>query len=93
MMIAAIILAGYAFYRAQVGCCVSILQAWHKRPNEIKITLQRKAEDTAKPAHLFDRNRVIDIRFQPRVKDLGHQRVRLQETRNLERTLILLADA
>lgn len=81
------------FDGTQVGSKMSVAQARKEFLDRFETALQNKAEDAAKPAHLAARDTMIFVRLQARIKHGGDLGLRLQETSNRQRALVLMANA
>ena len=85
--------AGDGFDRSEVGGEMGVAQAGKQFLDRRETALQNETEDATIPAHLAARDVMIFVRLQAGIKHGCDLRLRLQETGDLERALVLLANA
>src|ERR1035441_9840322 len=81
------------FDRSEVGGEMGVAQAGKQFLDRRETALQNETEDATIPAHLAARDVMIFVRLQAGIKHGCDLRLRLQETGDLERALVLLANA
>jgi len=84
---------GDGFDGAEICGEMGVAQARKKGFHCAESACDGEAEHAAKAAHLFAGERVIFMRLQPRIENLGDVGMGFEEVRNLERALILALDA